>query len=390
MIKIKEEDLEGTLDIYEDVGLIISTQSNKIFCIEILQDLKRALTGDDKGWVHVWDLDSLSLTFKFKAHEKWVYRLLSEMNLNNIISSSEDCYIKVWNWTNYDLINSIKLEFPVFCSIIIPDQDLLISGCKWGHLKFFNLSTLVLKSSSKLSHREIWALDLSKSNEYLSICCFDKKSFLYNLPHFLPLKENNHSSSVTSSLILNNLSSYLTGEMNGKLTKFNMIDNARYEIQANDDSIRFMVLSMDECKVFVASSNSSVKVFGTEELDLKIKVKVHDYYAHCLAVCHEKNYLISCGWDGYIKILDYDNLNQKSIFLNHVSEITQFFLTDDFSNGLTLDCTGHLKSWNLVNKKCNGDIFYRKNMNVEKAKKFKRLVLVVTGMDILVFSNKIF
>ena len=97
--------------------------------------------------------------------------------------------------------------------------------------------------------------------------------------------------------------------------------------------------------------------------------------------------MISCGWDGYIKILDYNDLSEKSIFLNHVSEIKEFFLTDDFLNGLTLDFSGHLKSWNLGSKKCKGDIFYQKNMNVEQVKKLKKFILVATSMNIHHFTS---
>lgn len=358
MIKIQQEDIPNTLELFEDFGLVISTQSNKILCLELMQDDFRFLAGDDQGYLFVWDSFTLSLILKFQAHTNRLYRLTSSKSDNIIITCSLDCTIGVWDWHDYSLIAKISSSYIPFSVKIVSDSKIFVVGCKWGYLAIYSLETLEIIFSKKICHKEIWQIDVDCTNTILVMATFDRISIAFNLDHLIQSHSYNCVSSLTCICISNHFNYYITGEMNGCLTVFGLNDSRIVHInkQAHSDSIRDLIISPDGKKIITASSDHTMAVWEVNELKKLSNIKVHCAYVNCIIANWNEGSIISASWDGTIKLTDIVSGRLETEASIHVAKLK--FLLKDNANDLAYSCDkyGCLKAWDLANRRFIGNI----------------------------------
>lgn len=358
MIKIQSDDIPNTLELLEDFGLVISTESNKILCLELMQDNFRLLAGDDRGCILVWDSFTLSLILKFQAHKNRLYRLASSKSDKIIITCSMDCTIGIWDWQDYSLISRIHSNYIPFSVKIISDSKIFVTGCKWGYLAIYSLETFEIIFSSKICHKEIWQIDIDSEKKLLVMATFDRKSIVFDLDHLFEIHCFNNASPVTCICISNQNKYYITGEMNGCLTVFGLLDSGIVYInkQAHSDSIRDLIITPDGNKIISASSDHTMTVWEINELKRISSIKIHNAYVSCIIGNWDEGSLISAAWDGTIKLTNIESGRFETEVTIHLGKLKSLFMDNKNNFVYTSDKYGCLKVWDLTERRFLGNI----------------------------------
>ena len=74
----------------------LAGHSDKIFCVAVTRDCKKAITGGSDLNVFVWDLDLKCLEFTLSGHSEYIYNLLVTRDGKFAVSCGGDGTVRVW------------------------------------------------------------------------------------------------------------------------------------------------------------------------------------------------------------------------------------------------------------------------------------------------------
>ena len=382
MIKILPDDIPNTLDVLQDFGLTISTQSKKIICLYLIPDDFRLLSGDEQGKVQIWDKFTYSLILSFKAHLSRVYRITSISSQNIIITCSEDSSIGIWNFQSYSLIKNIQTKQIPYCIKMVPNLQYIAVGCKWGYLAIYRLNTFELIFTEKYCGREIWQMELDKSNTTLILGSFDKFIISFDLNHFFQARNYRSSSSVTCVCISNQYNLVVIGEMNGgisflSLSEFGLIRSIE---NAHQDSIRDLIVSADEEQAISASSDCSISIWNLKEMEKVFNIRQHLGYVNCIVSDWNKDILYSSSWDGTIKGIAIGSGCVDNEVNVHIGKMRSLFIDNKNNLVYTNDVFGCLRVWDLTKRKFLWKFHQELGFLCDKIACLKKILVVSNNM----------
>ena len=123
-----------------------------INCDIISFNTKLIITSDYNS-INIWNIKTKSLIKKINAHENFIYQIHYIKKENQILSASQDCYIKLWNINNdlskVELKKEKEFNSPVLCICYLNDINLFAIGLSdgsWGsgeiHIVNLNFDTI--------------------------------------------------------------------------------------------------------------------------------------------------------------------------------------------------------------------------------------------------------
>ena len=178
---IKENTIEGTPK-YND---------SQIKSLSIHSKGKFFATGDIKGKICIWELNSSSSSFTQKLEISNAHGTPDETPINSLTfnpkgsilaSAGDDNKIKLWNPNNSKEIKTLG-EHSCLVTIITFSRDgtLLASGDDEGEIKIWDIKTRKLKYSLEEHKKAIITLAFSPDNEFLVSGSRDKNIKVWRL-----------------------------------------------------------------------------------------------------------------------------------------------------------------------------------------------------------------
>ena len=391
MLKILPDDIANTLDLLQNFGLSISTESKKIICLHLIPNDFRLLSGDDKGQMQIWDKFTYSLILNLKSHLSRIYRITSISSLNLIFTCSEDSNIGIWNFQDYSLIKKIQTDYVPYCFKVVPDLQYIIVGCKWGYLCIYHLNSFKRTFLNKFCHKEIWHLDLDKTNTILILGTFDRDTIMINLNHLIKVSSYRSISAVTCVYISNQHNFAIIGQMNGDICVLSLLDChlIRSIEKAHKDSIRDFLASADEEKAISASSDYCISIWKLKDFNKILNIRAHIAYVNCIVADWNKGILFSSAWDGTIKGIVIESGSVENEVKVHIGKIRSLFMDNKNNFIYSSDMCGCLKAWDLTEKKFMWNIHRESGFLGDRVAYFKKFLVVSNKMEsVYVFKNQ--
>lgn len=98
-------------------------------CAAFAPDGRLLVSGDEDGWVIVWDFARRERLAAFKAHTAWVNSIAFSPDGTQVVSAGDDKTIALWNVSSRRLVTRIGLHTsPVYAVAFSPDGRQIVSG----------------------------------------------------------------------------------------------------------------------------------------------------------------------------------------------------------------------------------------------------------------------
>lgn len=216
-------------------------------------------TASADGTIIIWDTNLLKYNVSIKAHTQSVNTIIEHNQ--TLITCSNDCSIKIWSNTNFDLIHKILLNQPVI-SIFSLSSDLIVSF-SGDELKVWSMKDYVCTFTCKtpdttlVSHIEGNLFAAGKEDN--SIFVFDIFNS-NNLNKAITLVGNTDNVSAITSFGEGMICS---GSYDGNIMLWDLNKKKKeYEIkQAHDYVIHVIILLKDNVSFASASNDKKIKIW---------------------------------------------------------------------------------------------------------------------------------
>lgn len=150
-------------------------------CKNILYTSRGNGSGPENGSISIWDISNKKKTKSFKAHEYVVtcIEFIENEKLKNLITSSDDYKIKLWNVDTFDCIQILTDKSEVKL-IDLFNFDKLLTGSNDGLLKLWDLGSG--KCLKVVDFRSNFICMKTLSKNFVIMKCNDSENFiLYDL-----------------------------------------------------------------------------------------------------------------------------------------------------------------------------------------------------------------
>lgn len=152
-------------------------------------------TGLRNGDVLVFDFIKQQLLAPLQQHTKPIFDIKSVNSKQELLVASEDGSVSIWNLNTLELLHSIKISEDTIRTIAIsPDEKQVAFGCRDNQIKIYNLEDYMLVKTMHGHTMSVFSVQYAPSGDYLvsgsrdaQVKIWDAKSFdlLDNIPAHL-------------------------------------------------------------------------------------------------------------------------------------------------------------------------------------------------------------
>ena len=289
----------------------------------------------------------------------------NKQQLFKLVIGTAENEIKFWDLENSKCLasfaNGIKKDVGIL-SMVVYKEKILITGCKDGAIRFWEICLLNTKKINTLPSKQsncggVFSLVVAK--EHHLICGYELGAIkIWDLNNYACLRtlHNAHSSEVYTMLSLNN-DGLISCSRDGFI-KFWQIDklnssSGECRIRINNKSSVFAILNYDNKYLVSGSDDGLIKIWDLSEGFFVKSLNGHDCYINNFAVS-KRNELVSGDAAGAIKIWNMDNFQCVKTFFGpqwHDSYITFLKVLND-NRLISCDATKNVVVWDLGEYEC--------------------------------------
>ena len=175
--------------------------NSEITCQEFIAKIPCSLSGDIRGNISVLDLANQKILNTYSRHTTEVtgFKCFEE-NKNNFISSSLDGSIKIWDLREKSEILSIKIQEPISCCSLSPDDEIVVGGTVDGKVKLWNMrENRLIKEFNEKNGKKITNIRFHPNEIKMISSGKDKLITYYDLENYtIEGKSNLNPKSITS------------------------------------------------------------------------------------------------------------------------------------------------------------------------------------------------
>lgn len=157
-------------------------------------------TGDSKGMVHVWRVDTDQQLLTLKGHTNWIWSVAFSPNGELLASGSEDQTIQLWNVATGQPVRTLIGHTDwIWAVAFSPDGRLLASGSDDQTVRLWDVNTGQLIKTLQGHTDRVWSIALHPDSHLLASSGVDQTVRLWDLSTGQLLKTlKGHTATVTS------------------------------------------------------------------------------------------------------------------------------------------------------------------------------------------------
>ena len=306
----------------EQITLIhsLSSHSNVVRRIAFTPDGKYLVSGSNDCTIRIWDWASKRLVNVLKGHEERVKCIQVSENSQLIVSGSADNTIKIWNIETGQCIRTIKTSDnhrTVLNAVVINfQQNLIITGSSSGKIKLWNWHTGERIDIGDASYSGIRSLAISSDGKILVSGSEHATIKVWHLdkglqkPHHIIL--NAHMSNILSLEIYSQ--TLVSGGKDNAIKIWDLTSNQHKPnkiLDGHEGSIRDLAISPDGTRIVSASMDSTIKIWNLENGEILKTLTEHSGGVRAVNINSDGNVLATGAADNTIKIWNISSVRQN-------------------------------------------------------------------------------
>ena len=293
----------------------LSGHQNPIFTVENSQKAGIIFTGgNDKGVVE-WSLKIpgfIKVLFPVKSS---VYALHCPVSAPLLFAGERSGQVDVFNFEEQKVTGVLHHhKLPVFGIKSVPSKNELIISSEDGSVTIWDLTGLNLLFSFKISSETVRVISISPDEKTVAFGCKDNTIRIYNLGDYSPVCVIDQHTMPVSSIQFSPDGKYLlSGSRDAQLKIWTTADYSLIRsIPAHLFSIYSIAFHPEKPYLATASRDKSIKIWDTENYTLKKTISIEKGYdSHRLSINKiiwepVNNQLISVSDDKLVKIWEVD------------------------------------------------------------------------------------
>ena len=239
---------------------------------------------------------------KIKAHDDWVNEIIFSPDNNYIISGSSDNIIKIWRTDDFTLHKEIKTNHIRIKALdISPDGKTIATGGYDASIKLWDFDSGKELQTLRFHYGHIYKVEFSNDGVFLLSAGYDQMIYKYNLI----------TKTITSSFKLKDW-----------MRDVDFTDDGKYFInQPYGGHMRLWTTDngdvLNEYKTFGSDipspKNFVSKIVYKPRVWISNLIQRNDRSIEDVAISHDNKYILTCAYDGRVKIWKKDKKRKLKI-----------------------------------------------------------------------------
>lgn len=183
----------GQVDVFnfeeQKISAVLQFHKLPIFDIKSIVSKNEVLLSSEDGSVSVWDLTNLKMLYNFKVSNQTVRVIAVSPDEKIVAFGSKDNTIKVYNLSDYSLKCVLaQHSLPISSLQFSPDGKQLISGSRDAQMKVWNTSDFSLIESIPAHLYSIYSIEYHPTLPFFATASRDKSIKIWDAGSFTLLK----------------------------------------------------------------------------------------------------------------------------------------------------------------------------------------------------------
>lgn len=355
--------IDGSLTLWEvdleEITLkkIVSTKKHLegVSCVKFTQKEKYIVSGSHDQSLKIWDYTLANEVRDLKKHPGIISTLCLTKDDLYIITGTKFSGIYVWDFNTLKNLRSLKGHQGEITSIKATLDSRIITSCKDGSIKIWNLHTgILIKTLETLEKAAVSCLEITtddskiiSGNENQTIVIWDAETGkeLYISDNFskpikiMALEEN-------SKIITDGLPDF-----NLKVSEINKIKTKKI-LKGFTKPINTVALSPDQLLLATGDQDCLIKIWDLQKYKFITELRGHASSIKKLVFSSSGMKLYSCGLDNSVRIWDIHDLDSPKmprVLKNFSNVVKDMVLFDDEKKGGFACWNGSVYFYNLEN-----------------------------------------
>lgn len=294
----------------------LAGHQNPIFTAENSQKPGILFTaGNDKGVVE-WSLKTMSFVKVMFPVRSSVYSLHCPINAPLLIAGERNGQVDVFDFREQKLTHVLQHhKLPVFDIKTVKSKNELLLSSEDGTVSVWDLLSMQMLYSFKVAASTVRVISISPDEKTVAFGCKDNIIRIYRLEDYSLISElNQHTMPITALQFSPDGKYLLSGSRDAQLKIWKTSDFTLYQnVAAHLFSIYSIAFHPELPLLATASRDKTIKIWNSEDFSIKKTISLEKgYEMHRLSVnkiiWDNENRLISVGDDKMVKIWSVDNL----------------------------------------------------------------------------------
>uniref|UniRef100_T1IXQ8 Uncharacterized protein n=1 Tax=Strigamia maritima TaxID=126957 RepID=T1IXQ8_STRMM len=334
----------------------ISEHFATVTCVATTQHDTVVISGSDDSRVIIVQLATGDVIQKLEHHRGSIVAVAVTDNDDVLVTGSNDSTVCVWSLDNFNLLNTIKLPFPVTQMDLSVDSTFLLVACEDSNLYLRSLATGSEIHTIRGKEVAITKVQIASDNCRASVAYEDNTVIVYDIHTTKCISTLICPESPVTGLKISSDDSFLFTASGEKITVWYFNRNRVHEAQLNgrkqgygashSDHVTCVDISKDGTMAISGSKDKLVKVWQLNQKELTCTtLEGHTANISCVAFAPNGLYAVSGSEDKTVRVWGLTLGFIVSMFKDHQARITSLKILADSRRILSADSTGMLKLW---------------------------------------------
>lgn len=318
---------------------------------------KYVASGTDK-YITVWDINTQEQILKINAHERSIYSLAFSPKSKQIVSSSADGTVKLWDYQKGELLSVIISNSSPRSATFSHNGQYVATASLGEGVQIWNTQTGKLEK--QISTGGYQYICFSPDDEYIMCSCFgDGIIKIWNVNTSNLVRELIGHTNFVRKAVFNSDCKQLASASDDKTIRlWDFSDHSLTIMEGHSDGIRTLSYSPDGKYLVSASDDKSMKVWDTTTGKCFFTLRGHNHWVMQATYSPDGKYIASISIDKTIKIWDAKTgALLRTIDNKSNGYMMEFSFSPDGNSIMTkTESSDTIKIWNISNGKLEREI----------------------------------
>lgn len=302
--------------------------SSSVEIIVISPDGKYMLSGDAAGFVFIWDLSSMQVIQKIRAHQRSVNSILFNTKGDKFVTSGDDGKVKVFALSSLNLLYTISAPYDrINFAVLTPDdKDVYFGGYA---IQSSGLFTGLLKASlsNTANVKTIYSPNTLTTNYGITdgVLDFSNQYIMFSMGYGVMIwdyRMDNLVDALWTGFYVNNITSikdWIYGWCDGRVIRWKW-DGSQYKFNksisvANTDGRGYsrIVFNSDKSLFLSGDESERVSIYNAESMTLQQVLLGHKDIVRSFQFWNNDSIIFTAGYDHAIKIWSIPKSEKDSL-----------------------------------------------------------------------------